>query len=56
MQDHRIQMTPPSGRFPPLTTVQEYDRLGKLELGLLASPADKPDVSVNGSSAEPVAA
>jgi alkylation response protein AidB-like acyl-CoA dehydrogenase len=43
-----------SGPFHPLTTDQEYDLLGKLELGLMDPPATEP--STNGATAETVAA
>lgn len=46
-----------SGPFHPLTTDQEYDLLGKLELGLMDPPAEDADASANGAkAAETVAA
>lgn len=46
-----------SGPFHPLTTDQEYDLLGKLELGLMDPPADEDaSTSSNGATAETVAA
>jgi alkylation response protein AidB-like acyl-CoA dehydrogenase len=39
-----------SGPFHPLTTDQEYDLLGRLELGLMEAPAEAADASSNGGA------
>lgn len=46
-----------SGPFHPLTTDQEFDLVGKLELGLMDPPAEAPaDGATNGATAQTVAA
>ena len=42
-----------SGPFHPLTTDQEYDLLGRLELGLMEAPAEAADPSSNGGAPAP---